>query len=278
MPPTREQRKQLKQYLERVDNFVGPAVDFIELANDALAFWEAYFWGRAACHLHMRVAKRGQRGTCNLCADFKVFRSMPEVKFETINGAFFELQRAGGYKYGGYHPVFISIGEDSEDGEGVPLRLPSSVRLQALDDCPMRGDYILEGVSLRKLFRDDILDFLVGFDNYRKSGSPRPAAREFLAPRFHERELPREMVEHTSQIMHDIPHEQAQADSWQFGGIGNLEDIVSRLRVELTSEFYEVRFVQEKAGTNFFIEDVAMLPRPCNLGAASTEVGLVGHD
>jgi hypothetical protein len=78
--------------------------------------------------------------------------------------------------------------------------------------------------------------------------------------------------------MHDIPHEQAQADSWQFGGIGNLEDIVSRLRVELTSEFYEVRFVQEKVGTNFFIEDVAMLPRPCNLGSASTEVGLVGHD
>src|SRR5215213_6515020 len=123
MPPTRKQRKQLKQYLERVDNFVGPAVDFIELGNDALAFWEAYFWGRVACHLHMRVGKRGQRGTRNLCADFKVFRCMPEIEFETINGTFFELKPASRYKYGGYHPVFISVGEDSEDGKRVALRL-----------------------------------------------------------------------------------------------------------------------------------------------------------
>jgi hypothetical protein len=226
----------------------------------------------------MRVGKRGQRGTCDFCADFKVFRGMREIEFDALDGTLFEMKSAGGHKYGGYHSVFISVGEDSEDGERIPLRLASSVRLQALDDCPMRGDYILEGVALRKLFRDDILDILVGFDNYRKSGSPRPAAREFLPPRFHERELPREMVERTSQIMHDIPYEQAQPDSWQFGGIGNLEDVVSRLRVELTSESYEVRFVQEKAGANFFIEDVAMFPRPCNLGSASTEVGLVGND
>ena len=277
MPPNKEQRERLKRYLERVDDIVDPVVDFVELGDDALAFWEAYFWGRAACHLHMRVGKRGRRGACNLCADFKVFRGMTEIEFETFSGTFFEVQRASGYKYGGYHPVFISVGEDSEDSERIPLRLASSVRLQALDDCPMRGEYILESLGFRKLFRDDILDILVGFDNYRKSGSPRPSAGEFLPPRFHERELPHEMVKHTSQIMYSIPHEQAQPDSWQFGGVGDLEDIVSRLRVELTGESYEVRWLQDEAVADLFIEDVAMFPRPCKLGPASTEVGSVSH-
>jgi hypothetical protein len=278
--PNKEQRERLKRYLERVDDLVDPVVDLVELGDDALAFWEAYFWGRAACHLHMRVGKRGRRGTSNLCADFKVFRGMREIEcidFDAFSGTFFEMESGGGYKYGGCHPVFISVGEDSEDGESIPLRLASSVRLQALDDCPMRGEYILEGIGFCKLFRDDILDILVGFDNYRKSGSPRPAAGEFLPPRFHKRELPHEMVEHTSEIMHNISHEQARSDSWQLGGVGNLEDIVSRLRIELTGESYEVRWVQEEAVADFFIEDVAMYPRPCKLGLASTEVGSVSH-
>ena len=277
MPPNKEQRERLKHYLNRVDDFADPVVNLVELGNDALAFWEAYFWGRVACHLHMRIGKRGQRGTCNLCADFKVFRGMPEIEFQAFNGTFFEMEPAGGHKYGGYHPVFISVGEDSEDGECVPLRVASSVRLQPLDDCPMAGDYVFEGIGFRKLFRDDILDILVGFDNYRKSGSPRPAAGEFLPPCFHERELPHEMVEHTSQIMHSLPHEQAQPDSWQFGGVGNVEDMVSRLRVELTGESYAVRWVQEEEGADFFIEDVAMFPRPCKFGLASTEVESVSH-
>src|SRR3712207_9285739 len=59
MPPNREQRERLKQYLKRVDDFVDPAVDFVELDDNRLAFWEAYFWGRVACHLHMRVGKGG---------------------------------------------------------------------------------------------------------------------------------------------------------------------------------------------------------------------------
>jgi hypothetical protein len=277
--PNKEQRERLKQHLECIDDLVDPVVDVVELPDNALAFWEAYFWGRVACHLHMRIAKRGQRGTCNLCADFEVFRGMPEVEFEVLSGTWFELESAGGYKYGGCHPVFVSVGEDSENGECVSLGIASSVRLKALDDCPMRGEYVFEGIGFRKLFRDDILDTLVRrLDFYRKSGSPRPAARKFLASGLHEGKLPNEMVEDTAQVVHDITHEQAQVKSWQIGSVNDLEDIVSRLLVELTGESYKVRFIHEEAGADFFVQDVAMFPRPCKFGSTSTEVGAVGHD
>jgi len=269
MPLTREQREQLKERLERIDDFFDPAVDFIKLDDNALAFWEAYFWGRVAFHFHMRVGKRGQRGTCNLCAEFQVFRGMPEVEFDIFGGTLFELESGGGYKYGGYHPVFVRVGENSEDGQCVPLRLASSVRLEPLDDCPMWGEYVFEGIGFRKLFRDNVP---VGrLDNYRKSGSPRPVARKFLTSGLQEGELPNEMVEDTPQVMHDITHEQAYLDSWQLGGVGDLEDIVTGLRVELTAESYEIRFVQEEAVADFFIEDVAMFPRPYKLRPTSVQ-------
>ena len=279
MPPNKEQRDRLREHLERIDDFVDPAVDVVELPDDALAFWEAYFWGRVACHFHFRVGKRGRQGTCDFCADFQVFRGMPEVEFEVLSGAWFDLEPFGGYKYGGYHPVFISVGEDAENGECVPLGLPSSVRLQSLDDCPMRGEYVFEGIGFRKLFRDDILDTLVRrLEFYRKSGSPRPAARKFPTFGFHEGKLPNEVVKDTSQVVQDITHKQAQAYSWQIGSVSDLKDIGFRPLVELTDESYEVCFIKEETGADFFVQDAAMFPRPCKFGPTSTEVGLVGHD
>jgi hypothetical protein len=84
------------------------------------------------------------------------------------------------------------------------------------------------------------------------------------------------MVQDASQVMHDIPYEQTQCDSWQLRGVGNFKDVVSRLRVELTPESYAVRFVHEETVTDFFIEDVAMFPRPHELRA--TSVQRVAHD
>jgi hypothetical protein len=274
--PTKEQREYLKEWLERVDDLLDPPLDVVQLPDNGLALWEAYFWGRIALHFHIRVGVRGQWGACNLCADFKVFRGMPEIEFETFNGTFFELECGGRYQYGGYHPVFICVGEGPEDGECVPLRLASYVRLKPMDDCTMSGEYILEGVRFLKLFRDDIL--VGAFDNYRKSGSPRSTARKFLSSGPDKGELPNEMVEDTPQVVYGIPDEHAQSASRQLGGVRNLEDIVSKLRFELTAEAYAVRWVDEESRPDFFIvEDVAMFPRPVKFSPETRNVGAVTH-
>jgi hypothetical protein len=139
----------------------------------------------------------------------------------------------------------------------------------------MRGQYVFEGIGLPKLFRDDI--FVGASDNYRKPGSPRPAARKFLPSGPDKSELPNEMVEDTPQVMYGIPDEHTQSTSWQFGGGGNLKDIVSKLRVELTAESYAVRWVDAESRPDFFIEDVAMFPRPVKFSPKTRNVGAVVH-
>jgi hypothetical protein len=79
MPPNKEQRERLKEWLELAENMDDISGDMVKFRDDPIPLWERYLRGHVALHFHMwvEVDVVTELYTLNLCADFEVSRPGP---------------------------------------------------------------------------------------------------------------------------------------------------------------------------------------------------------
>ena len=277
MPPNKEQREYLKEWLDPVNDLDNTAGNTVKPFDNRVALWEHYVGSRVALHLHIGFVQRGKPYAKDLCADFEALIS----RKDEVLGADIVKNTSGKEKLVCrnqdciYHPVFVPVRQGMEDGECLVRRVKSLVRLKFMDDCPMVGEYVSESAGARKLFRDDILTW--GFDDYRESDLAGPVARRAFASHLVEGELPNDVVQDATQVVNHVANQDAEVEQGELRDCYGPKDMIARLRIELTDDSYLIGLSQEQ-GTDFGIKRVAVFPRPLQLRPASTEVRSVAHD
>jgi hypothetical protein len=279
MPPNKEQRERLKEWLKPPKDFRNTTPDIIKPFDNRGALREHYVGGRVALHVHVGFGQnRGKRCAKDLCAEFEalVGRNDEVLDADGVQNTVRQKKLIGGNQDWIYHPVFVRVRQRLQNGEFVTLRIRSLVRLKFMDDCPMVGEHVLEGTSVRKLFRDDIRAW--GVDLYGKPNlaSP-PLGGRSSTVGFVTGELPNNMVQDTTEVVDNVANQDTEVAQREIRDCYSPKDMVARLRVELTDDSYLIGLSQ-KQGADFGIKRVSMYPRPINLGPTSTEVGLADHD
>lgn len=305
MPPNKEQRERLRDWIEVTQDASDADSDVVKGCwhqpkrnpvppdNDDpfLDIGEAYKRGDVSCHVHIAL----YCGRCNLHAHYLCAR------FQNIEGHFASLNIQNGRRsteslahvdlsilrhqqYGSYQPVFVAVGKHPQLEQGMKERLgktiPSIVRLMSLDACPMfRGDLTkLAGPSVGVNYSE-----VLGRRSFRGTVAH---DRElnllglagFSSTALVNGELPNEVIKHSAKIMEYIPDDKSPTVSKACRGERcHPEDVVSALRVKFDAQSWSVSWNSESRA-DLLLKGVAVLFGPVELGPTSTEVGLIGHD
>jgi hypothetical protein len=233
--------------------------------------WQAYIGRRVACHVHFVFCGSGEHEPKNLCADFQVFPHSGEVHAERVELTAFQfraLQREGhgGDKYWAEHPVFVPVGELSDDCQPLKFRVARSVvGLGHIEDCPVAWRNFAKGIRAGErlavvLNREFDKGFL--FDESRSPGVV-------------DNELPSELVKGTSETVHDVTQYHGDTHLPVTRQGADLKDVIARIRVEIGPQLNLVALPVEN-GVNLAFESIAVLIRPLNLGSRAAKVN--SHD
>ncbi len=276
IPPTKEQREGLQEWCDSFYYPVDGSNHYADTQNHrGVHLWKLYGWGDVACHFHLRVYFAGQSHSHSLCADFQVAvpqGTLPAVGELEIGGAcsqgsVIKLNIGGSQQQGVECPVFVLVGKFSKGSEGTPGRVRSIVGLRDVNNCPVSPwdfaeMYPLVGEPVATVLNRE-LDPLCF--------SPRLRNPDVVAI-----ELPEQIVEGTSEIMHNIVQGDAHAESPIVWDCCDAKDMLARLRIQLGVELNKVGFGSTSAydGPDYGLQGIAMLVRPLNLGSA---LGKVNH-
>jgi hypothetical protein len=291
MPPNKQQREQLREWLELADNLhdergnLVKGLDYID--PDTLSIGEAYEERpRKACHLHVSLDTRGiHSNTHHLCIAYqrlkvangaKLDHLAPDILKDTLENT----NVSSVYENRGHHPMFVVIGQISKPGERMSRGearhtryAPFVVRLIPLDDCPVtRLDQVQLSGSL-EVFRSRVgggrvvldreLD-LVGVTRVAPFGLDKT-------------KLPNQMVQSPPKVVNHISDHDAPTGIPLSREGRCPEDVISAFRVELDTKSYLVAF-RPKDSLKLVQKNIAVLFGPPDLAPTTTEVGLVGHD
>jgi hypothetical protein len=237
--------------------------------------WKHHAQGRIACRLNLVLKPHNELDTHYLCAEFEVCGGAAQIDacgFDALEGAPLKREPLCSHEDRGIDAMLVPVGEDAKDREGVH----SIVRLKPLDDFPVFRPHVFEGVGFVEITRRDVpLKRLV---EYGESSPSRSGSLEFSSIGLDDGELPYQMVQHATQVVANVPYEDASASHKRLWDFCNPEDIIARTRLVLGTHSYSVLLGPNNAGFNLGLQGVSMLHRPVELGPTPGEIGLVGHD
>jgi hypothetical protein len=296
MPPNKEQKERLREWLELADDLSDAGGDAVDGPNDVGVVkpggvaqvrggrnvGNAYERGHAACHLHVSLeTRRANPHAQDFCIQYErltdryvpvldpLSPKVPEHVREDLNGEDPRQNRI-------QQPVFVVVGQLPEPEKGMRDRraVPSVARLVPLDDCPMARKDIPQSLFLSSLkpprFSAGKRGFLDGERN--ASGVPGLASASLK-----EGQLPDEVIQCPPEIMERVAKDKAEPGQQVFWGqLCNPKNVVSAFRLELYAQS-NVVFFDPDGGVNLALKDVAVLFGPPEFVPATTEVGLVGH-
>lgn len=274
MPPNKEQRERLGEWLELADDIRYGRRDLVDGRHQRNpttgGIGQGYERGSFACHLHIVLVDRGSGGTpCEYCA---AFQRRPDasgeldVKEGSLESLAVNQHVAVGAKHGADGSVFVDIGKFPQLDERVkPTPVPSVVRLVPLNDCPMRGGDFVEIVT----FPEQLGRVGDGKLNTRGLLGCVPVA-------FVEGKLPDHVVQSASQIVDEVPEDHCPTHDVPVRHGVNPEQVVAAFRIVLGPKTYLVAFDREKID-GFAIKGIAVRFCPFDLGPAAAKIGRVGH-
>ena len=272
MPANKGQREWLgllKMHREIVNNLFDLKDDFVEPEDyGTIPFWEMYVRGYVGCHIHFSGSVRGEGDEftpCHFCADFQVRLGMGVVEFEPLSitnvhdGG--EGMRLGIYQEWLEHPVFIFLRENPKEIK----KIPSIVGLRPLDDCPgsggnIRGNPLLLGEPQASAFNREFNPF----DSFRWDCPTAIVTSQ----------LPKEIIERTSEVMDDLSGDGSDSEVEILGDVRYPKDIISRSRFDFGAQ-WKLRSGNLFFGRNFRFNDFGEFMRPLDFSSALTNID--GH-
>jgi hypothetical protein len=143
----------LELRLERIKRLGNLRLNFLKLIYDRRPIGEQYCSGEVCLHVHFGAIQ-------GYCATYRAGHVPEIVEMESVHDMNSEFMLSGSRDKG---PVLVGIGHVSKDGSP----LASSVRLQCLDSCDMRGIEAIEPSTINPRFEALALTFnrkLASFD------------------------------------------------------------------------------------------------------------------
>lgn len=304
MPPNKEQRERLKEWLELADNIHDRSSDFVESVNDLdsdvfhlrqrlflareVDQGKAYVRGDIACHLHVSLDAGGHNSHAHdFCIRFEKLHSSRggSVDDAPISEEIPSVNEGlgGNQQDRVYHSVLIAVGELPEPDEGVEERVysaePSVGRLMPINQCPVfRGDFA-QGTGLAGRADCELLGRGSGGEGVFGYGElDLLGVAGFLAPAVKAGKLPDQVLQGASKVVERIPGDDAKSPQqmlWRQGC--HPKDVVAAFTIKLDAKSCSVAF-RPKSGVDLALKGIAVLFCPVELRPDTVEVGLIGHE
>ena len=159
-----KQARSVEVASEALDDLDDTEAEFLDGVAPKLSVAEDYFDGECAVHVHMRFAPSLEAVAHEYCAIFQRAVLVDDLK-PTVDGFVSKTDlRLGGVPHDSEstveEAVLVHVGGLNQLGEGAPNRMvPSKVRLQVLDACPVvvadSTEHRVEPLNGRGAFRVD---------------------------------------------------------------------------------------------------------------------------
>ena len=218
---------------------------------------EAYIHFRTNLHLHLRGVSFGG---CHLRDYCVVYERSENRHMVDISGVVADMYPVSGALRGrsgdrdGF--VFVVIVKTEQKGQRIELWVPSSVRLQMLDDC-LNAERQTPNLLLSTLTVGPLFPSLKD----RKGGDAIPASPQGVEP---EGQTPDCVVEGGSGVVNTVADKQPQVEGW-LSDVDALE-LLSSFHIVFDGNAIEVR---SKIGPNFRCKVVEVLLRPRKFGVGT---------